>query len=386
MKCLVICRPASHITSSKCVTALPARVVPGRGPKEASLNNYRTLTVPEFENILRCRDPESGLNAVIAVHDTTLGPAMGGCRMWRYASDDEALADAQRLARGMTFKAALAGLPLGGGKAVIIADPGSDKSAELFRAFGRAVDHLRGRYITGEDVGTSVEDMEAVRSQTRHVAGLAGGSGDPSPMTALGVLHGIRAAVRHRYGTDTLDGITVAVQGLGHVGLQLCRLLHDAGARLVVSDVAPEPVERAADEFGALAVGPDAIAGAEAEVFAPCALGGAVNRAMRSRLRARVVAGAANNQLASPEDGVALHRDGVLYAPDYVINAGGLINVAQDILYRGEPYDRAAVAAAVAGIGHRLDAIFEASARGGRPPGQVADAMARECLAVRVVA
>ena len=342
--------------------------------------------MPGFEQILRCRDPETGLQAVIAVHDTTLGPAMGGCRMWRYASDDEALADAQRLARGMTCKAALAGLPLGGGKAVIIGDPGRDKSPALFRAFGRAVDHLRGTYITGEDVGTSVADMGAVRRETRHVAGLASGSGDPSPMTALGVLHGIRAAVRHRYGADTLDGLTVAVQGLGHVGHRLCGLLHEAGARLVVSDVVTERVERAADAFGARAVGPDAIAAAEAEVFAPCALGGAVDRATRTRLRARVVAGAANNQLASPEDGVALHRAGVLYAPDYVINAGGLISVAQDILHRGAPYDRAAVEGAVAGIGDRLDMIFEAGARGARPPEQIADAMARERLTVPAAA
>lgn len=361
-------------------------MLPAGGPKEASLNNYRTLTAPGFEKVLRCSDQETGLEAVIAVHDTTLGPAMGGCRMWRYAGEDEALADAQRLARGMTFKAALAGLPLGGGKAVIIGGSGRDKSPELFRAFGRAVDQLRGRYITGEDVGTSVEDMEAVRRETRHVAGLAGGSGDPSPLTALGVLHGIRAAVRKRYGSDTLDGFTVAVQGLGHVGHQLCRLLHDAGARLVVSDVVRERVELAADEFGAEVVGPDAVAGADAEVFAPCALGGAVDRATRGRLRARVVAGAANNQLASPEDGVALHRAGVLYAPDYVINAGGLISVAQDILHRGAPYDRVAVEAAVAGIGDRLEMIFEASARGARPPEQIADAMAQECLAVPAVA
>ena len=358
----------------------------GHRPKEASLINYQTLVIPGFEKILRCRDPESGLSAVIAVHDTTLGPAMGGCRMWRYASEDDALADAQRLARGMTFKAALAGLPLGGGKAVIVGDPRREKSPELFRAFGRAVEHLRGTYITGEDVGTSVEDMDEVRRETRHVAGVADGSGDPSPMTALGVLHGIRAAVRHRYGAGSLDGFTVAVQGLGHVGFHLSRLLHDAGAQLIVSDVAADRVQRAMSAFGAVPVEPDAIAGVEAEVFAPCALGGAVNGATRRRLKAGVIAGAANNQLETPGDGMALHRDGVLYAPDYVINAGGLISVAQDILRRGEPYDRAAVGADVAGIGDRLETIFKVSARTNRPPEQVADALARECLAVPAVA
>jgi len=360
--------------------------VSGHRPKEVSLINYQTLVNPGFEKILRCRDPESGLNAVIAVHDTTLGPAMGGCRMWRYASEGDALADAQRLARGMTFKAALAGLPLGGGKAVIIGDPRSEKSPGLFRAFGRAVEHLRGTYITGEDVGTSVEDMDEVRRETRHVAGVADGSGDPSPMTALGVLHGIRAAVQHRYGADGLDGFTVAVQGLGHVGFHLCRLLHDAGAQLIVSEVVADRVQRAASAFGAVPVEPEAIAGVEAEVFAPCALGGAINGATRRQLKAGVIAGAANNQLETPGDGMALHRDGVLYAPDYVINAGGLISVAQDILGRGEPYDRAAVSADVTKIGDRLDAIFRTSGRSGRPPEQVADAMARDCLAVPAVA
>jgi len=248
------------------------------------------------------------------------------------------------------------------------------------------VEHLRGTYITGEDVGTSVEDMDEVRRETRHVAGVADGSGDPSPMTALGALHGIRAAVRHRYGADSLDGFTVAVQGLGHVGFHPCRLLHDAGAQLIVSDVAADRMQRAVSAFGAVPVEPEAIAGVEAEVFAPCALGGAINGATRRQLKAGVIAGAANNQLETPGDGRALHRDGVLCAPDYVINAGGLMSVAQDILGRGEPYDRAAVSADVTKIGDRLDAIFRTSGRSGRPPEQVADAMARDCLAVPAVA
>ncbi len=323
---------------------------------------------------------------MIAVHDTTLGPALGGCRMWRYASEADALLDVQRLARGMTFKSALAGLPLGGGKAVILADSRRERSPGLFRAFGRAVEHLGGTYITSEDVGTSVADMETVRRETDHVAGLAGGSGDPSPMTARGVLHGIRAAVRHRYGADDLAGITVAVQGLGHVGLPLCRLLQDAGARLVVSDVSVDRVQQMARGRGVVSVAPDAIVGQKTDVFAPCALGGVINRETRKRIRAGVIAGAANNQLATPEDGVALHRAGILYAPDYVINAGGLISGSWDVLRRGEPFDRSVAAAAVAGIGPRLDAIFEASRSGNRPPEQVADAMAQARLAGQTTA
>ena len=350
------------------------------------MTHYRTRTIPGYERALLCDDPRSGLRAAIVVHDTTLGPALGGCRMWRYAGEEEALADALRLARGMTRKAAVAGLPLGGGKAVIVGDPRRDKTPELFRAFGRAVERLGGAYVTGEDVGVSVEDMAWVREETRHVGGLADGSGDPSPVTARGVLHGVRAAMRRRFGAAGLDGAAVAVQGLGHVGYNLCRLLHAAGARLVVADIAPDAVARAVGEFGAAAVSPDAIFDAAVEVFAPCALGGAIDGGAAGRLKAGVVAGAANNQLADPEAGAALHRRGILYAPDYVINAGGLINVSWDILRPGEPYDRAAALAAVAGIERRLDTIFDRAARRRASPERIADEMARERLAAPVAA
>ena len=341
---------------------------------------YRTRTVPGYERVLECRDAESGLRAFIVVHDTTLGPALGGCRMWRYDSEEAALADALRLARGMTGKAAVAGLPLGGGKAVLVGDPRRDKTPELFRAFGRAVARLRGAYITGEDVGTSMEDMEQARRETRYVTGLADGSGDPSPVTAAGVLHGIRAALRHRFGGADLHGVTVAVQGLGHVGLHLCRLLHAAGARLVVTDLAAEAADRAVAEFGAAAVAPDAIHDAEADILAPCALGGGIDGETLGRLRVGIVAGAANNQLAGTADGLALHRRGILYAPDYVINAGGLINVSWEVLHRGEAYDREAALAAVAAIEPRLGRIFDLSARRNLPPERIADEMARDRL------
>ncbi len=337
-------------------------------------------TPDDFEQVVTCDDPHSGLRAVIAIHDTRLGPALGGCRMWAYDHPSEALADALRLARGMTCKAALAGLPLGGGKAVLMGNSRHDKSPSMLRAFGRMVDSLGGRYITGEDVGITVEDMAVVAAETRHVGGLAGGSGDPSPVTAAGVFHGIRAALHHRYGSDDLHGVRIAVQGLGHVGTHLCRMLHAAGAELVVTDVVPDALGRAVIELGARVMPPADIVAADVDVFAPCALGGAITADSVPRLRAGIVAGAANNQLATPDDGLALQRRGILYASDYVINAGGLINVAWDVLHRGEAYDRDRVLAEVANIGPRLRDIFARAEREGRSPHQVADAMARERL------
>ena len=348
---------------------------------ETGMTEIRTLNVPGYERVLRCRDARGGLDAVIAIHDTTLGPAAGGCRMWPYASEREAVADALRLARGMTHKAAAAGLPLGGGKTVLIGDSRRGKSPELFRALGRVVESLGGAYYTGEDVGVSTADMAEIRRETRYVAGLADTSGDPSPVTAAGVLHGIRAAARHRLGSAALDGLTVAVQGLGHVGFALCERLRAAGARLIVADIAPEAVARAVSELGATAADPDEIIGVEADVFAPCALGGVIDGAAARRLRAAIVAGAANNQLAAPAHGAALHRRGILYAPDYVINAGGLINISWDVLRPGELYDRAAALAEVARIGGRLADIFARGARRNRPPEEIADALARERLA-----
>jgi leucine dehydrogenase len=280
----------------------------------------------------------------------------------------------------MTYKAAMAGLPLGGGKSVIIGDSRRDKSPALFRAFGRAVEDLGGRYITGEDVGTNPDDMALVAEETRHVAGLAQGSGDPSPVTAYGVFLGIQAVAKHRLGRDTLHGLTVAVQGAGHVGYHLCRSLHEAGASLVVTDVNAAAVDRVVNEFDARAVASDAIFAVEADILAPCALGGAINDETLPLLKVAAVAGAANNQLAEPRHGDALARRGILYAPDYVINAGGLINIAWDILDRG-PYDHEQALAQVRHIHDTLLDIFARSDAEGRPPHEVADAMARDRLA-----
>lgn len=283
-------------------------------------------------------DPATGLRAIVAIHSTQLGPALGGCRFIHYDHEDAAITDALRLARGMTSKAALAGLNLGGGKSVIIKPRGDFDRVALFRAFGEFVDNLGGRYITAEDSGTSIADMEAIRQRTRHVTGIDpanGGSGDPSPFTALGVRRGIEACVAHKLGRDTLDGVHVAVQGVGHVGYYLCRELHQSGARLTVCDVEPARAERARTEFGAKVVSNDAIFDVEADVFAPCALGAVLDDRNIPRLRVAVVAGAANNQLAEPRHGDAIRARGIAYAPDYAINAGGLINVALEV----EGYD-----------------------------------------------
>ncbi len=324
-------------------------------------------------------DAPSGLKAIIAVHSTALGPAAGGCRMWNYASDEAALHDVLRLSRGMSYKNAMADLPLGGGKAVILGDSANDKTPALFHAFGRAVDSLSGQYVTAEDVGISVNDMSLVAQQTRHVSGLphAGGGaagGDPSPKTARGVFHGIRAAVGARLERDDLSGLSVAVQGLGSVGYHLCRNLHEAGARLVVADIRPEVVERARQEFGAEVVDVDRILGVEADVLAPCALGGILNADSIARLKVAVVAGGANNQLLRDADGEALRERGILYAPDYVINAGGIINVAAEYL---KSMSDAEVDEKVAAIGPRLAEIFEIAQREGRATNVVADEMAR---------
>ena len=281
----------------------------------------------EHEQVVFCYEPSCGYKGIIAIHDTTLGPALGGTRFWNYASDEEAFIDALRLSRGMTYKAAVAGLNLGGGKSVMIGDPRSTRREELFRAHGRFVESLKGRYITAEDVGTSVADMDYVHMETEHVTGRGDTSGDPSPVTAFGTYRGIKATAQAKLGTDDLRGMRIAVQGLGHVGYYLCQYLAGEGAQLVVTDIDAERVQRIVDEFGAQAVAPDAIYDVEAEVYAPCALGATVNDQTLDRLKVQVVAGAANNVLAEGRHGDALHERGVLYAPDYVINAGGLINV-----------------------------------------------------------
>ena len=288
----------------------------------------------EHEQLVFCRNDDVGLRAIIAVHSTALGPALGGCRLYNYANEGDAVRDVLRLSRGMTYKAAVAGLDLGGGKAVIIGDP-SIKSEELFRAFGRFVESLNGRYITAEDMNTTVEDMNRIRRETRHVTGAAtyaGGSGDPSPVTAWGVFHGIRACLEVVYGTPDVTGRTIAVQGLGAVGIHLARFLHEAGGRLLVTDISERKLTRAVQEFGATVVDGDDFYGLECDVLAPCAIGGIINAATIPRIRAPIIAGAANNQLDDEErDGSLLEQAGIVFAPDYVINAGGLINVAAEL-------------------------------------------------------
>jgi leucine dehydrogenase len=328
------------------------------------------------EEVWEATDPESGLHAFIAVHDTALGPALGGCRMWPYASPEAALGDALRLSRGMTYKAALAGLDFGGGKAVIVGDPKRDKSEARLRAFGAAVEALGGRYVTAEDVGTGVADMDLIALETEHVVGTTARGEDPSFMTALGVAEGIKAALRHRLGAESLAGVTVAVQGLGHVGAALCERLAQAGARLVVADVDGARAERAARGLGARGVAPDGIFDEPADAFAPCALGAVLDDATIPRLRAAVVAGSANNQLARERHGYALKERGILYAPDYAINAGGLISASMSLL--GEDPRGAGAWAKTCQIGPTLSEIFRRADADGLPPHAVADRLARE--------
>lgn len=280
------------------------------------------------EQLALWSEPDCGYRGIIAIHDTTLGPALGGTRFWSYKADEEAIVDALRLSRGMTYKAAVCGVSLGGGKSVIIGDNRAADRKDIFRAHGRAVESLGGRYITAEDVGTSVHDMEFVREETKHVVGLLGRSGDPSPVTAYGVFVGMKACAEERYGSDSLEGKRVAVQGLGNVGRHLCRYLAEAGARLVITDIRPGKVDDVARELPeAETVAPDDIYAVKADIFAPCALGAVVNDDTLRVLGVDIIAGAANNQLAESRHGELLHARNILYAPDYVINAGGLVNV-----------------------------------------------------------
>lgn len=288
----------------------------------------------DYEQIVFCHDAASGLKAVIAIHDTTLGPALGGCRMWSYRSEDDAILDALRLARGMTYKAAAAGLNLGGGKTVIIGDAKRDKSEALFRSLGRYIQSLNGRYITAEDVGTNVHDMDLIHQETNFVTGISkayGSSGNPSPLTALGVFRGILATAKVALGSDDLAGKTIAIQGLGSVGYALAEQLHAAGAHLIVADINEESIARAVKELSARAVSAAEISTVACDIFAPCALGAVINDDTIERLRCKAVAGSANNQLAEERHGDRLHEMGILYAPDYVINSGGLINVADEL-------------------------------------------------------
>lgn len=347
---------------------------------------FATDAFDDHERVVFCRDLHSGLRAIIAIHSTALGPAAGGCRMREYQSEAEALRDVLRLSRGMSFKNAMADLPLGGGKSVILGDPRRNKTESLLQAFARSVDQLGGSYITAEDVGMSVTDMEIIARHTRYVSGLPkrgnAAGGDPSTKTAYGVYLGILASVAFRTGEANrkdLKGIRVAVQGLGAVGYNLCLLLAKAGAKLLIADVDDERVKRACRDLDVAAVPVPEVIYEDADVFAPCALGGILNDQTIPDLNVSIVAGAANNQLATDVDGIRLRDRDILYAPDFVINAGGIISVAYEYLNLG---GEDAVLGAIEQIGQRLTEIFKRASETGRAPSQVADELAREKLSM----
>jgi leucine dehydrogenase len=340
--------------------------------------------MPDFdahEDIHFFTDEKCGLKAIIAVHSTHLGPAAGGCRFWHYAQDEEALTDALRLSRGMSYKNAMAGLPLGGGKSVILADEHSTKTPDLLHAFGKAVEHLGGRYITAEDVGMSVADMIEVSRTTKYVAGLPNSAGDvggdPGPHTALGIFLGMKAAVKWALGKESLSGLHIALQGAGSVATGVAFHACAEGARLSIADVDQAKAHKLAERTGGKVVSPDAILGLEADVLSPCALGAILDEESIPELKVPVIAGAANNQLATDEDGERLHQRGILYAPDYVINAGGIINVCTEYLGDG---DATLVRRRIEGIPVRLQQIWSEGAESGRDPAAVADAMAQRLI------
>jgi leucine dehydrogenase len=340
--------------------------------------------LPDFdahEEVHFVTDEKCGLKAIIAVHSTHLGPAAGGARFWHYAKDDDALTDALRLSRGMSYKNAMAGLPLGGGKSVILADADRTKTPELLHAFGKAVDQLGGRYITAEDVGINVADMIEVARATQYVAGLPNSSGDvggdPGPHTALGVFLGIKAAVKRALGKDSLKGLHIAMQGAGSVATGVALHACAEGAKLSIADIDAAKAKKLADRAGGEVVSPDDILTLEADVLSPCALGAILNDKSIAELRVPIVAGAANNQLATDEDGQGLQARGILYAPDYVINAGGIINVCTEYLGDG---DASLVRERIQGIPVRLEEIWTESKQSGRDPAAVADAMAQRLI------
>ncbi len=341
---------------------------------------FNYMETYDYEQLIFCQDEASGLKAIIAIHDTTLGPALGGARMWSYASEDEAIEDALRLARGMTYKNAAAGLNLGGGKTVIIGDPFADKNEEMFRALGRFIQSLDGRYITAEDVGTTVADMDMIHEETNYVTGISpafGSSGNPSPVTAYGVYLGIKAAAQEAFGSADLKGRSIAVQGLGNVASHLCDYLAEEGATLVVTDINEAAVARIVEKHGATAVAPDKIYEQNVDIFAPCALGGIINDETLQVLQAKVIAGSANNQLKEASHGDKLHELGIVYAPDYVINAGGVINVA-DELYG---YNRERAMKRVETIYTSLEKIFAIAKEKGIPTYVAANHLAEERIA-----
>jgi leucine dehydrogenase len=345
-------------------------------PDDLRMSVFAQLS-DEYEEVVFLHDAPSGLRAIVAIHSTALGPALGGTRFYPFANEEEALRDVLRLARGMTYKAAVAGLDLGGGKAVIIGDPRRDKSERMLRAYGRFIDSLGGRYVTAEDVGTSREDMDTLRRETRWVTGVSkrlGGSVDPSPVTAWGVFQGLRACAEEALGTSSLEGARVVIQGVGKVGYHLAKHLVEEGAVVTVADVDVDAVARAVGDLGVDTAEPEKAHALESEIFAPCALGGVIRDDTLAGLKCKVVAGAANNQLERPEHGEALAELGILYAPDFVINSGGLMNVADELI----GYDRERAMAKVEGIYRTLREVFRLSRVEGITPTAAATRLAEE--------
>ena len=340
---------------------------------------FRDVPVDGWEKVVHVEDQNTGMNAIIAVHDATLGPGCGGLRMYPYASFDAALEDVKNLSRGMSYKNALGGIPFGGGKSVMIADPKTDKTDDLFRAFGRALNELNGIYYTAADSGVSDHDLEVVHSVTKYVGGIQsdGVGGNPGPFTARGVWRGIQAAARQRLDADSLRDLRVCILGVGSVGMALAELLHEEGAVLTVADVNEAATAKAAKDFGAKVVTPDEAFAQDVDIFSPCALGGAINEKTLGQLKAKIVAGAANNQLKTPDMGPALKERGILYAPDFVINAAGVISVGLEIL--GE-WTLEGLHSRIDNIGVTLAQLFERAAREDRPTAEVADEMALEVI------
>ncbi|MCW8917091.1 MAG: amino acid dehydrogenase [Magnetovibrio sp.] len=366
----------SHTLFSHIVQGSHPHLVPGDDLELIDVTNqsHRFKASDNHETVIRGISQSSGLDALIAIHDTTLGPALGGCRIWPYANMDDAMEDVLRLSTGMSYKAAIAGLPLGGGKVVINCDPHKDKTKDLLRALGHFVDQLGGAYTTAEDVGTTVADMDIVAETTDHVLGR---NSDPSPDTARGVIIGMQAALKHCFDNPSLTGITVAVQGLGKVGMALCEQLHEAGADLIVSDLWQPALQEALDRFGAKIVSPEKILRVQADILAPCAMGAVLNEKTIPMLRTPIVAGSANNQLHTDRDGIALHHAGIVYAPDYVINSGGLISAYLDM---PDAVTDLSLNQRLARIGERLREVFTLSKAESIPTNQVADRVAKNII------
>ena len=335
---------------------------------------FEYLEKYDCEQLIFCRDRDTGLKAIISINDTTLGPALGGMRIWDYESEEDAMLDVLRLAQGMTYKNAAAVLNLGGGKAVIIGDAAEIKSEELFRVLGRYIEGLNGRYITSEDMNTTTQDMAYVNEETDFVVGLEGKSGNPSPVTAFGVFRGIQAAVDEVYGSDNLTEKVVAVQGLGSVGYEVCKYLHEAGAKLYVTDIRKELIEKAVEEFNATAIAPDDIYEVNCDIFAPCAMGAVINDFTIEQLKCKIVAGSANNQLADNEHGDMLMKKGILYIPDFVINSGGVMNVYEEM----KGYDRERAMARASTIYESVKKIIEISKSENISTNKAAERMAEE--------